>query len=73
MIPDLKAEIRVYRQIEEITTLLEWKIISPVGALRAEQLIDAESDPLAAHKRTCFVDYLEALSDVWIQEKTASD
>ena len=31
MIPDLKAEIRVYRQIEEITTLLELKIISPRG------------------------------------------
>lgn len=69
MIPDLKAEIRVYRQIEEITTLLELKIISPVVALRAVQLIDV----LAAHKRACFVDYLEALSDVWIQEKTASD
>lgn len=73
MIPDLKAEIRVYRQIEEITTLLELKIISPAVALRAVQLIDVESAPLAAHKRACFVDYLEALSDVWIQEKTASD
>mgnify|MGYP007103990824 CR=1 FL=1 len=29
MIPDLKAEIRVYRQIEEITTLLELKTSAP--------------------------------------------
>lgn len=73
MRPDLKAEIKVYRQIEEIKALLEMKIISPVVALRAVELINTEGAPLAAHKRACFVDYLEALSDVWIQEKTASD
>lgn len=73
MTPDLKAEIKVYRQIEEIKTLLELKIISPSVALRAAELIDTEGAPLAAHKRACFVDYLRALSDVWIQAKNASD
>lgn len=73
MRPDLKAEIRVYRQIEEIATLLDLEIISPAVALKATRLIDTDGAPLAAHKRACFVDYLEALSDVWIQAKTASD
>ncbi|QIU87414.1 dihydroorotase [Trueperella pyogenes] len=73
MRPDLKAEIRVYRQIEEIATLLDLEIISPATALSAAELINTEGAPLAAHKRACFVDYLEALSDVWIQAKTASD
>lgn len=67
------AELKAHQQLTEVKTLLELGILTPGEALTVCEHLDDPEAPLAALQRACFVDYLEGLSDVWIQPETRSD
>ncbi|WP_406710448.1 dihydroorotase [Trueperella pyogenes] len=64
---NLVAELRAHRQLEEVKTLLERGILTVSEAIAVCARLDQEDTPLAGLQRARFVDYLEGLSDVWIQ------
>ncbi|MCQ9371166.1 dihydroorotase [Corynebacterium sp. 35RC1] len=70
---NIEAELKAHHQLTEVKQLLERGILTPREAITVCQRLDASDAPLAALKRACFVDYLEGLSDVWIQPETQSD
>lgn len=70
---NLDAELHAYRQLEEVKTLLERGILTVPEAIAVCTRLDQEDAPLAGLQRARFVDYLEGLSDVWIQPETLSD
>lgn len=70
---NMAAELTAHHQLTEVKNLLERGILTPREAITVCQCLDAPEAPLAALQRASFVDYLEGLSDVWIQPETRYD
>lgn len=67
---NLPAEFKAHHQLAEVKTLLERGILTPREAITVCERLEQPDSPLAGLQRACFVDYLEGLSDVWIQPET---
>lgn len=63
----LASELQAHQQLDEVKHLLQRGILTPREAIAVCSKLEHPDAPLAAHDRACFVDYLEGLSDVWIQ------
>ena len=64
---NMAAELTAHHQLTQVKKLLERGILTPREAIAVCSKLEHPDAPLAAHDRACFVDYLEGLSDVWIQ------
>ncbi|QOQ39411.1 dihydroorotase [Trueperella pecoris] len=64
---NLAAELRAHHQLEDIKNLLGRGLLTPEEAITVCAQLEQTDAPLAGLQRACFVDYLEGLSDVWIQ------
>lgn len=70
---NLEAELAAHLALREIKTLVERGILTPLEAIDVCRELELEEAPLGALQRARLVDYLRALSDVWIRPKTAAD
>lgn len=60
---NLEKELAGYKELAQIKTLVEQKIITPAEAITVCNGLDFSGAPLIAHKTACLLDYFRALSE----------